>query len=971
MEHRPPNSGPASGQQRMSQSAHGGPPAGMPPGLGYDPARDRVEEAKRQEKEMPNRIDLPPEAYIFDGKKPIFAARPTYNEKDKPINIRVNQYRVEQANAVKVYQYAVSLIPEPTKSIVYKKCWASSAVQKELERQPKIWLYDGRSLAWSICNQLAPVKIDIDLDVEQGKPSRPGHPNQFVMLIRQTSSIYLDSLLSYLRGKSGWDTHILECMNFFDHALRQKPSQSMTAIRRNFYHPQAPKRDLDGTICAAKGIYAAFRLSESIRSGGSGLSINVDVANTTFWKDQTLDKLVMNLINISSDKWNVRTALEAAELLRPVQWHLNNKVNEPTQSDAFKVLRRLHKLRFKVSHRGKSDNGKTYTIARFAWHQKYMFEGAHAKNYTFVVRKTGETRTVYDHYMKQYDVPLQFPRYPVIETTRDGAFPIEVCHILPWQRYNFKLNGSQTSDMIKFAVTRPAERAKNIAENVKRLGWDSDEYLREFGIRVSSEMSKVQARLLKPPVVSYKNGNANPGTSGRWDLRQKVFYTNNKGRELRSWGIAVVDNCVDLPVIQNFARVFMKTYKDHGGLVEKPPHLTCFPRGKDLGDAYFDAYNSTKNANGGEDPVMMFWVLPNKNSFTYYRLKKSGECRFGMVSQMLNAAHVTKAQPQYCSNVSMKVNAKLGGTTCRVPAETGGPSAPAFFNQPTMIIGLDVSHGSTNMKGELEPSMAAMSISWDKDAARYSAFCQTNGYRQEIVNPARMTSMFDGALRKWCETLNCKVPSHVFYFRDGVSEGQFTQVMDYEVSELKKIFERRCGRVPKFTVIVATKRHHIRFFPEGNSGDRNGNPLPGTLVEREVTHPFHYDFYLCSHSAIQGTARPVHYHIIHDEIKMPTSLLQKMIYQQCYQYARSTTPVSLHPAVYYAHLAGDRARAHENVESDRKDPEQIKKALSNWTAKKSSGSTTHPTESLPLLPFGAKEAVDKNKNFTPYTMWYI
>lgn len=44
----------------------------------------------------------------------------------------------------------------------------------------------------------------------------------------------------------------------------------------------------------------------------------------------------------------------------------------------------------------------------------------------------------------------------------------------------------------------------------------------------------------------------------------------------------------------------------------------------------------------------------------------------------------------------------------------------------------------------------------------------------------------------------------------------------------------------KFTVVVASKRHHIRFFPK--DGDRNGNPLPGTLVERDITHPFEYDF---------------------------------------------------------------------------------------------------------------------------------
>lgn len=88
-----------------------------------------------------------------------------------------------------------------------------------------------------------------------------------------------------------------------------------------------------------------------------------------------------------------------------------------------------------------------------------------------------------------------------------------------------------------------------------------------------------------------------------------------------------------------------------------------------------------------------------------------------------------------------------------------------------------------------------------------------------------------------------------------------------------------------------------------------------------------------SHSAIQGTARPVHYHVLLDEANIPPNVFQNMIYQSCYQYMRSTTPVSLckscdagcrvHPAnfavvpaVYYAHLASNRARAHEDVPKD-------------------------------------------------------
>lgn len=131
-----------------------------------------------------------------------------------------------------------------------------------------------------------------------------------------------------------------------------------------------------------------------------------------------------------------------------------------------------------------------------------------------------------------------------------------------------------------------------------------------------------------------------------------------------------------------------------------------------------------------------------------------------------------------------------------------------------------------------------MTMSIDRDATRYAAMVESNSYCMEMLTPANVHFMFGQLCKQWQVGHEGAFPKHTIYFRDGVSEGQFAQVIDQEIHEIKSYLRNKAPKMapPKFTVVVATKRHHIRFFPQ--QGDRNGNALPGTLVEKEVTHPF-------------------------------------------------------------------------------------------------------------------------------------
>jgi eukaryotic translation initiation factor 2C len=85
-----------------------------------------------------------------------------------------------------------------------------------------------------------------------------------------------------------------------------------------------------------------------------------------------------------------------------------------------------------------------------------------------------------------------------------------------------------------------------------------------------------------------------------------------------------------------------------------------------------------------------------------------------------------------------------------------------------------------------------------------------------------------------------------------------------------------------------------------------------------------------------------------------------MIYEHCYQYMRSTTSVSLHPAVYYAHLASNRAKAHEDVAAG-----QGPQGGPGYKMKTpSDGSKPSETEVKPLIPMF-------NINGIVTSMWYI
>lgn len=115
------------------------------------------------------------------------------------------------------------------------------------------------------------------------------------------------------------------------------------------------------------------------------------------------------------------------------------------------------------------------------------------------------------------------------------------------------------------------------------------------------------------------------------------------------------------------------------------------------------------------------------------------------------------------------------------------------------------------------------------------------------------------------ETSTKRRPANILVYREGVSDGQFKDVMDKEVKSIKMAASEISSNYEPFvTFIVVQKRHHSRFLPknEHNRTRKSQNVLPGTVIDTTIVSNFYNEFYLTSHFGPLGTSRPTRYAII-------------------------------------------------------------------------------------------------------------
>lgn len=239
--------------------------------------------------------------------------------------------------------------------------------------------------------------------------------------------------------------------------------------------------------------------------------------------------------------------------------------------------------------------------------------------------------------------------------------------------------------------------------------------------------------------------------------------------------------------LDNFVKLLVRTGNELGMRIEQPVDISS-------ADTNRKPIRTTLLEEQRKVPNIEMVIIVLTKSTNYAEIKQVAETEIGLRTQcVMDNNVVKKCNPALVTNLCQKMNAKLGGTNNSLLSQ----EKPAIFLKPVIIIGADVTHPAPGDKHR--PSIAACVGSLDSIPSRFHSSIRvqmedsTATSRVEIIRDLK--DMMKELLKAFYRATKHK-PERIIFYRDGVSEGQFMEVRNREVSA------RGCGRLKQCSLVL-------------------------------------------------------------------------------------------------------------------------------------------------------------------------
>ncbi|KAL4578096.1 hypothetical protein LXL04_014212 [Taraxacum kok-saghyz] len=812
-------------------------------------------------------------------------ARRGLGSKGQRIPLLTNHFNVKLSRTNgHFYQYSVALFYEDGTPVEAKGIGRKilDMVHKtyESEMGGKGFAYDGEKTLFTV-GALPQTKLEFTVVLENASSNRTirgGSPSvgetkrsrrvpqskQYKVTLSYATKIPIQAIVNALQGHDSEQFH--EAVRVLDVLLRQHAAKQGCLLVRQCYFQNDSKNfiSIGGGVVGCRGFHSSFRATQS------GLSLNMDVSTTMIVKPG-------KVVEFLFENQNVRTIGE-------IDW-----IKAKRMLKSLRVKTLPSNLEYKII--GLSE--KTCREQRFSMKQK---KG----------NSPGEPIdiTVLQYYADYHKIQLEYsadcPCLDVGKPKRPVYIPLELCDLISLQRYTKSLSNLQRASLVEKSRQKPQDRMRALTGALRQSNYDADPLINATGITISTTFTQVEGRVLEPPKLKFGRGSGDMVPhGGRWNFNNKTLVEPTK---ISCWVVVNFSARCDMNALKNNLRVCSQSkgieLDPPFGVIEENPQCRRSPA-----PVRVEKMFETIRQRLPGPPSFILCILPErKNSDIYGPWKRKCLVDLGIVTQCIAP---TRINDQYVTNMLLKVNAKMGGINSLLSMELSN-TIPLVSRTPTIIFGMDVSHGSPGRADV--PSIAAVvsSRKWPQ-ISRYRASVRAQSARVEMIDGLFKPISHDkdeGMIRELLDDFYLSTPKlkpkNIIIFRDGVSESQFNQVLNIELNQIIeacKFLDEQWD--PKFLVIVAQKTHHTKFFQTNSEA----NVPPGTVVDDKVCHPKSNDFYLCAQNGPIGTTRPTHYHVLVDEIGFSADELQELVHSLSYVYQRSTTAISVVAPICYAHLA--------------------------------------------------------------------
>ncbi|KAL8753977.1 MAG: hypothetical protein Q9184_005259 [Pyrenodesmia sp. 2 TL-2023] len=682
---------------------------------------------------------------------------------------------------------------------------------------------------------------------------------------------------------------IVTALNIFLGDFAQRQPLSMTHAKDKSYDfvNGSAQKELGGGLVAIQGFFSSVRLASG------RLLVNVNTSNAPFYKPLRIDQLMDAWNQTSTDpkKFDAAKAEALQEFLKGLRiqaLHLTKKDNEGKLQPWITRISGLAPMtdgqtNEKVEGSARSSSEEVVNRPRV---------GANPSQVEFYHKGRSKYVSVLKYFQAEYPtfsqkMKLSQSEWCVVNVgnqTQPIYLPAEACGVLP-DRFLVEVEGWKLQmPIVKYANNRKPTPNKQFTTKwiVRGVKWVTPVTIPRF----------ICVRLL------------DPGTTDRHQINQETAKIASAFQDkLREHGMVLSPN--------------KSTNTTH--------HLVEFDHRHSVGGPFGTWLRRfvQKESNGSESLPFLLVILPDDNAARHDRLEEYCDRFYGVKSVFTLANVVKDRRPEILSGLCLKANMKLGGVNHVLPKG----SLDFIERNDTMVLGIDVTHPKiTSAMGA--PSVVAMVACTDGRLAQWPAELRIQkGYSRQGAGIEMATDNLKGMLlahvERWEKNHAGKLPKNILVFRDGIGEQQFEESFTKELPQLQAAFANLpVGQRPNITLIICAKRHNVRLFkPTQNDRMQVENPPPGTYVDAHITESRPWNFYILGHEAIKGTARPAHYIVLHDEIirreaadraspVSPVNLLVELTHHMCYLFGRSTTAVSICPAMFYAHLACERARCY-------------------------------------------------------------